>query len=336
MCTYNGARYIREQLDTIVSQTYPLKEVIVQDDESTDETLQIVREYAERYPYIKYLQNTGKHGVNPNFFSAMAKASGDYIAISDQDDLWEPDKIEKQVAAIGGNLLCTHRTQPFSDDGSDVRYDPRTPNVGLLRLQYASILGHTLLFKRELLNLIPDVSQTYYGTAYDVILSVTAAAYERLILIDEILVHQRRYSEAVTFSEVDRHRIPGYYNGIYMLAWSVKHFRQVKPLMVKHFKTRVGLLENIAASTKSLSEARRMLELQSSSSAGSLLQLQWFFVKHRSEIFYAKGKDPQNFIRAALFPIMQIYNYKYLLAPKRWKSAPEQPLPEKRADAQDV
>ena len=72
--------------------------------------------------------------------------------------------------------MCTHRTVPFSEDGSSVRYDQRTPNIGLLRLQYASVAGHTTLFKRELLDLLPDVSHTCYGTVYDVILAITAAA----------------------------------------------------------------------------------------------------------------------------------------------------------------
>ena len=142
---------------------------------------------------------------------------------------------------------------------------------------------------------------------------MTAAAYEQLVMVDEVLVHQRRHASAATYSDVDRHRIPGYGNGLYILWWSFKHFRKVKPLMVQHFQRRLGMLEQIKAETVSLRDAKRMLQWQSSESLWSLLRLQWFFVKHRSEIFYAKGKDPQNFIRALLFPVMQVYNYQYLL-----------------------
>lgn len=318
LCTYNGAKYLREQLDSIVHQTYPLHEVLVQDDGSTDDTAAIVAEYEEHYPFVRYMENVGDHGYNPNFFSAMHQATGDYIAISDQDDIWELTKIEKQMAAIGDNLLCTHRTKPFSSDGSSVHYDSRKPNVGILRLQYASILGHTILFRRDLLQLIPDVSQGYYyGTAYDVILSVTAVAYERFVMLDEVLVHQRRHTSAATFIGVDRHRLPSYGNGLYQLMWSFKHFREVKPLMVNHFRRRLGMLEQIQADTASLRDAKRMLQWQSSDSLWSLLRLQCFFVKHRAEIFYSKGKDPQNFLRALLFPVMQIYNYQYLLTQQK-------------------
>ena len=313
LCTYNGAKYLREQLESVVNQTYPLHELLIQDDGSTDGTADITAEYAAKYPFVRCLQNDGPHGLNPNFFSAMHKATGDYIAICDQDDIWELDKIEKQVAAIGDSLMCTHRTVPFSEDGSSVRYDQRTPNIGLLRLQYASIAGHTTLFRRELLDLLPDVSHTCYGTVYDVILAITAAAYCPLVLIDEPLVHQRRYTTAASYTGVDSHRIPGYYNGLYIIGWSLAHFRQVKPLMVKHFQTRLSLLDGIHADTKSYHEAVKMLRLQSSASLWSLLRLQGFFIRHRSEIFYTKGKDPQNFIRAFLFPVMQVYNYKYLL-----------------------
>jgi len=52
MCTYNGAKYIREQLDSIINQTYPIFEIIIQDDCSTDDTVDIIREYAETHSFI--------------------------------------------------------------------------------------------------------------------------------------------------------------------------------------------------------------------------------------------------------------------------------------------
>lgn len=57
LCTYNGAKYIKEQLDSILSQTYPLYEIIVQDDDSIDETVEILNEYATKNPLIKVYKN---------------------------------------------------------------------------------------------------------------------------------------------------------------------------------------------------------------------------------------------------------------------------------------
>ena len=68
MCTYNGAKYIREQLDSIINQTYPIFELIIQDDCSTDETVEIIREYAGRYENIHLFQNEKSLGINRNFY----------------------------------------------------------------------------------------------------------------------------------------------------------------------------------------------------------------------------------------------------------------------------
>ena len=100
MCTYNGAKYLREQLDSIISQTYPIYELIVQDDCSTDETVAIIKEYMEKYSFIKLYVNEHNLGFNLNFKSVCMKATGDFVALSDQDDVWFPDKIQKQVNMI--------------------------------------------------------------------------------------------------------------------------------------------------------------------------------------------------------------------------------------------
>lgn len=64
MCTYNGERFLREQLDSILAQTYPLREIIIQDDGSTDATPAICREYEARYPIVRFIQNEHNLGYN--------------------------------------------------------------------------------------------------------------------------------------------------------------------------------------------------------------------------------------------------------------------------------
>ena len=100
MTTYNGELFLREQLDSILCQTYPIHELIVQDDCSTDNTVEIIKEYATRHPFIKLYVNEHNLGFNKNFKTAVMKATGDYVAIADQDDIWFPEKIEKQVQAM--------------------------------------------------------------------------------------------------------------------------------------------------------------------------------------------------------------------------------------------
>lgn len=65
MCTYNGEKYLREQMDSILAQTYPIYEFIVCDDSSKDHTMDILQEYASRYDFIKVFQNQPNKGCNP-------------------------------------------------------------------------------------------------------------------------------------------------------------------------------------------------------------------------------------------------------------------------------
>ena len=64
MCTYNGAKYLKEQLDSIINQTYPIYELIIQDDCSTDGTVSILEEYAQKYSFIHYRINEKNKGYN--------------------------------------------------------------------------------------------------------------------------------------------------------------------------------------------------------------------------------------------------------------------------------
>ena len=66
MCTYNGEKYLRQQLDSILAQTYPIQELIVQDDCSTDTTLTILHEYEAKAPFMKVLANNNNRGLNFN------------------------------------------------------------------------------------------------------------------------------------------------------------------------------------------------------------------------------------------------------------------------------
>lgn len=76
MGTYNGEKYIREQLDSILSQTYSIKEIIIQDDGSTDGTVRICEEYAEIYSNVLFSRNERNLGFNLNFKSAAQRATG--------------------------------------------------------------------------------------------------------------------------------------------------------------------------------------------------------------------------------------------------------------------
>ena len=105
MCTYNGAAYLVQQLDTLVAQTYKNIEVVVVDDQSADDSYTILQGYASRYPQFKVYQNERNLGFVKNFERAVTLCTGKLIALCDQDDIWHPQKIEKQVNALKDNNL---------------------------------------------------------------------------------------------------------------------------------------------------------------------------------------------------------------------------------------
>ena len=105
--THNGARYLGEQLDSILRQTHPVAEIVLSDDASTDGTVELAeRAVAERRatdaatPALVVLRNPVALGVTANFEQAIGATSGDLIALSDQDDLWHPDRVARGVAAF--------------------------------------------------------------------------------------------------------------------------------------------------------------------------------------------------------------------------------------------
>ncbi len=99
LCTFNGERFLQEQLDSISAQTHLPDEVVVGDDGSTDKTIKILETWAKSTPFpVRILINDKNLGPAKNFEAAILRCSGDIIFLSDQDDVWAPEKIEKMIA----------------------------------------------------------------------------------------------------------------------------------------------------------------------------------------------------------------------------------------------
>lgn len=112
MSTYNGERFLREQIDSLLKQTYQNIEILIRDDGSKDRTPEILKEYQQNYPNIQvYLEeNTG---VNESFFELLRKSDADYVAFCDQDDVWLEEKVQKAVEKLQGirepALYCSNK-----------------------------------------------------------------------------------------------------------------------------------------------------------------------------------------------------------------------------------
>ena len=96
LCTYNGAEFLPEQLGSIAKQTRPPDELVICDDCSTDETRRVVTSFAANAPFAVVLHvNEMNLGSTKNFEKAVSLCTGDIIALSDQDDVWLPNKLER-------------------------------------------------------------------------------------------------------------------------------------------------------------------------------------------------------------------------------------------------
>ena len=201
LCTYNGEAYLREQLDSIVDQSYPAIELIAVDDCSLDNTLKILEEYAAKYPYIQVFVNPQNLGYIRNFEKALRLCNGDFIALSDQDDIWDLRKIEKQVKAIGNHLLIYHDSE-FVDQNGQSLYSKMSDIMNLYRgdrpeafLFFNCISGHSVLMKKELRDELLPFPNAYF---HDWWMGYVATNLGSIDFINESLVKYRQHQKADT------------------------------------------------------------------------------------------------------------------------------------------
>lgn len=198
--TYNGEAYLREQLDSVLAQTYPFLEIIAIDDGSSDSTVAILKEYAARDTRIKVVVNEQNLGFIRNFEKGCSLATGRWISLCDQDDYWLPDKIKKMVEAIGDypmvycdSILCDENLRPLGNRISDlVHYqsfdDPRQLCV------FSRMYGHATLITRDLFTRSrPFLKEV----PHDGWLAYHATLYGGVLYLPEVLVNYRQHAANV-------------------------------------------------------------------------------------------------------------------------------------------
>jgi glycosyltransferase involved in cell wall biosynthesis len=157
MTTFNGETYLQAQLDSILSQTYQTFELIICDDFSMDTTWIILSEYALRDHRIKLFQNQENIGFVKNFEKALRLCEGEYIALADQDDIWEPKKLSILMSEIN-NALLIHSDAYLIDANNTIfassytSYSNKTIRSDFIKYLFGNnVTGCTTLFRRKLL-----------------------------------------------------------------------------------------------------------------------------------------------------------------------------------------
>lgn len=196
MATYNGEKYLREQVDSLLAQSYTTLEFIFVDDASSDSSLTILQEYASQDERIRLVTNPENQGLLATFETGIRTAKGEMIALSDQDDVWMPDKIRLLAGAIGSHSMIYADsaltdaagivTGKFSDRNHLCDYP-----TGLHYVFGTKAMGHAMLFKREIIDSalpFPDF------VGHDFILGFAAAALNGVSYFPTTLVNYRQHS----------------------------------------------------------------------------------------------------------------------------------------------
>ena len=214
MATYNGERYLREQLDSILAQTVPFRELIVVDDASTDGTWEILSRYAANDARIKLFRNRTNVGVFKNFELAATACTGEFIAFSDQDDIWMPDHLEALRKGIGEKMLAIGDAEIMDASGNrsgqrlsylenvDWMPDDDLQKAYTMFFYRGCYQGASMMIRRSLLPVALPIPRHNY---HDFWLSCLACFYGGISRIDAPITLYRRHERAVTG---DRRRKP--------------------------------------------------------------------------------------------------------------------------------
>ena len=240
MSTYNGEKYIREQLDSIENQKLDIPlSILIRDDGSNDKTKEIIKEYKKKYKNIKLI--TGKNiGCNASFFELFKIAEGyKYYSISDQDDIWNEDKLQKGIEKIKNekdDIPILYGSCSYIMDNTGIKGTTqkqlRPSNFNNYVIQ-TYIPGHTQIMNNELMSLMKKKINYSKIYCYDNWPIYIAELYGKIIFDNNPSTKYRIHNENVL----------GY--GKNKLSWIKERLRRFKKGDGKKIRKQVEYFYNI-------------------------------------------------------------------------------------------
>lgn len=244
VATYNGEKFIIDQLLSIMNQTVPADEVLIFDDCSTDSTPQLCREFIEtkQLSNWSFTVNEKNLGFSNNFLNGFSNANGDIIFISDQDDVWETNKIEVMLPIFENNNEILSLATTFSIYDQNMNLIRRHMNFhnklkrgvkGISISEFCSFnsyMGMSMAFRKELFNLLSNDMKSVF--TFDRLLNTLAVIENGLFFLDVPLVRRRSYASSVSNSEIIRDISTKYNNNIrlHKVYFDYKNIRGIKKM----------------------------------------------------------------------------------------------------------
>ena len=213
MCTYNGARFISEQLESIAAQSQPIDELVVCDDKSTDNTLQLIQDFQHRVSFsIRVFVNEQNLGSTRNFQKCLSLCEGDLIFLCDQDDVWLTHKVKKMLRYLTQN---PNQEAVFSDANIINNQSALTGKRAWQLIQFNRrmqtrwqlggafdilvngyvVTGATLAIRRRVLSEILPFPNLYKDLIHDGWIALWLSLTNRIGFIKEPLTNYRQHSQ---------------------------------------------------------------------------------------------------------------------------------------------
>lgn len=209
LSAYNGEKFILEQLESIRLQTVSVDEVIILDDCSTDNTAKICQSFIDKHNLFHwhFEVNAQNKGFVQNFYDGFKKATGEIIFICDQDDIWQPNKVERMKYFFNNYPDAVSICSAYSRFYKDTILDK---HVKILNRKKKSIkkinfnefclfygyLGMATAFKKEILQY--HYKECITTITYDISVNLIAVLQNGLYYVDEVLVNRRSYPESTS------------------------------------------------------------------------------------------------------------------------------------------
>lgn len=198
MATYNGSQYIGEQINSILKQLGDNDELIISDDSSTDNTVSIIKGFNDNRVVLYENQKFANHIFNFEF--ALSKAEGDYIFLSDQDDVWFENKVSRSIAELQTADLALSDCMLIDKNGNTLKasfFEGRKSNIGFWKnFHKNSYTGCCIAVKKEIIKkALPFPNKII---SHDTWIGLVAEMFGKTALINEPLVKLRRHNDNVS------------------------------------------------------------------------------------------------------------------------------------------
>ncbi|MDM3862255.1 MAG: glycosyltransferase family 2 protein [Aphanizomenon gracile PMC644.10] len=232
LAAYNGSQYIDNQISSILSQLRETDELVIIDDDSTDETFKIIGNFKD--PRIKLIKNVLNLGVVKTFERAINHATGDIIFLSDQDDVWLPNKVEKilEVFQKYPDITLVLSDAQIIDSEGQITADSffklrgkfvADPLSNFIKSKYH---GCTLAFKREMLEVFLPFPADI--PMHDIWIGIVNGIYGKAFYIDEPLMRHRRHNSNTGIGIFSNFVI------LQILKWRFALAKNILTLLLKH------------------------------------------------------------------------------------------------------